>query len=195
MKGRSTTATKIVDIALELANEKSWETVRLHDIAAKLNTTLQGIQKHFREKEDIADAWFERADSIMLKDAEKADFAKLSTELKLHRLIMTWLNSLSPYQRVTKEIVFGKLEPGHLHVTFPAILRVSRTVQWMREAAERKATNAARAVEETALTSVFLITATKWLYDKSENSQQTSEFLMSLLNYSKTASNYCEPKL
>ena len=63
------TTDQIVDTAVELAEQKSWEAVRLHDVAASLGITLDDVRAHFREKEDIVDAWFERADSAMLKAA------------------------------------------------------------------------------------------------------------------------------
>ena len=56
---------RIVDAAVTLAEERSWEAVRLHDVAAALNITLDDIRRHFREKEDIVDAWFDRADSAI----------------------------------------------------------------------------------------------------------------------------------
>ena len=57
------TADQIVDTAVELGEQRSWEAVRLHDIAASLGITLDDVRAYFREKEDIVDAWFERADS------------------------------------------------------------------------------------------------------------------------------------
>ena len=61
--------------------------------------------------------------------------------------------------------------------SIPAIMRVSRTVQWMREAAQRDTTFVRRALEETALTTIYLATFAYWMQDDSENSQNTREFL------------------
>ncbi len=72
------TADQIVDTAVELGEQRSWEAVRLHDIAASLGITLDDVRAYFREKEDIVDAWFERADSVMLKAAEVSDFSYLT---------------------------------------------------------------------------------------------------------------------
>ena len=49
----------MVDAALALAEETSWEAVRLHALAARLDLSLQDVRQHFREKEEIADAFFQ----------------------------------------------------------------------------------------------------------------------------------------
>jgi AcrR family transcriptional regulator len=98
------TADQIVNTAVELGELKSWEAVRLHDVAAALSITLNDVHAHFREKEDIVEAWFERADSAMLRMAQAPDFSLLTPHQRLHRLIMTWLASLYPYRKATRQI-------------------------------------------------------------------------------------------
>jgi len=170
-------ADKIVDCALELAEQRSWEAVRLHDIATALGIGLEDIRQHFREKEDVVEAWFDRADRAMLDAVKAPDFAALGTRQRLQRLILTWLGALAAHKRVTREMIYNKLEPGHLHVQIPGLLRVSRTVQWLREAAQRDATFARRALEETGLTTIYLLTFAHWLHDDSEGAQRTARFL------------------
>ena len=171
------TADQIVNTAVELGEQKSWEAVRLHDVAAALGITLDDVRTHFREKEDIVEAWFERADSTMLRMAQAPDFSFLTPRQRLHRLIMTWLASLYPYRKTTRQMIYGKLEPGHLHVQIPGLMRISRTVQWIREAAGRDATYFRRALEESALTSIYLATFVHWMNDSSPGSSRTSRFL------------------
>lgn len=168
---------EILDAALGLAEERSWEAVRLYDVAATLGITLDDVRAYFREKEDLVEAWFDRADGVMLREAAKPDFVELSTRRRLHRLIMTWLKALAPHQRVTRQMICGKFEPGHLHVQIPALMRVSRTVQWIREGAQRDATYVWRALEETALTTIYLATFCYWMRDESEGFARTSGFL------------------
>src|SRR5688500_14451611 len=171
------TADQIVNAAVELGEQKSWEAVRLHDVAAALDITLDDVRAHFREKEDIVDAWFERADSTMLKVAQAPNFCYLTPRQRLHRLIMAWLGSLYPYRKTTRQMIYGKLEPGHIHVQIPGLMRISRTVQWMREAAGRDATYLRRALEESALTSIYLATFIHCMNDSSSGSSRTSRFL------------------
>lgn len=175
------TREKILDAALDLASEKSWESVRLHDVAAELGITLNDIREHFREKEDFTDEWFDRADASMLREAAKIDLQKLSARERVHRLIMTWLTALAKYRSVTRQMICGKLEPGHIHYQFSGLLRVSRTVQWIREAAHRDAELPWRAIEEAALTMTYLATFFFWMRDDSEKAMRTSDFLNKLL--------------
>ncbi len=126
----------IVDTALSLAEEKEWESVRLHQVAEVLNISLGEIRLHFREKEDIIDAWFDRADQAMLQTREAESFRHSGAREKLHRLLMNWLGALQQHRRVTRQMIFGKLEPGHIHYQVKGLLRVSRTVQWLREPAD-----------------------------------------------------------
>lgn len=168
---------RITDCAVELADQSSWEAVRLHEIAARLDIPLDDIRAHFREKEEIADAFFDRADRAMLAAAHAPGFEALTAREKLERLILTWLDALAPHKRTARGMLLGKLEPGHLHVLFPAILRTSRTVQWMREAAGRHQTFLCRTVEETATTGIFLGTLTCWVYDATPDHRRTRAFL------------------
>lgn len=168
---------KIVDTAIALAERDCWEAVRLHDVAAELGITLDDIRRYFREKEDVVDAWFDRADAAMLREAESADFAQLATRHRLHRLIMAWLDALASHRKATREMIYGKLEAGHIHIQIPGLMRVSRTVQWVREAAHRDATFMRRALEETGLTTIYLMTFFYWMRDASENAEKTRRFL------------------
>lgn len=51
-----------------------------------------------------------------------------------------------------------KLEPGHIHLQIGGLQRISRTVQWWREAARRKSLHLARITEESLLTGAYLRT-------------------------------------
>ena len=48
------------------------------------------IRVHFREKEDLIAAWFDRTDSQMQKASETMGFLALSPRKCLHPLIMAW---------------------------------------------------------------------------------------------------------
>jgi AcrR family transcriptional regulator len=91
----------VINAAVALGARTSWEAVRLHDIAAELNISLDEIRGCFREKEDLVDAWFDRADGIMLREADTADFLALTSQQRIHRLIMVWLDALAVQRKVT----------------------------------------------------------------------------------------------
>ncbi|MFL6622798.1 MAG: TetR/AcrR family transcriptional regulator [Sulfurifustaceae bacterium] len=167
----------IVDAALECAERSSWEAVRLHEVAAVLGATLDDVRLHFREKEDIVEAWFDRADAAMLADAAVADYHALPPSRRIARSLETWLAALAPHRRVTRQMILGKLEPGHVHYQLSGLLRVSRTVQWLREATGRTSVLPWRAIEEAALTAIYLATFVRWMYDDSPGAARTAAFL------------------
>ena len=171
----------ILDTALRLADASSWEAVRLHQVAAELGISLDDIRAHFREKEELVDAWFDRADRALLEQARMPDVATLSTRGRLARALMAWLDTLAPHRRVTRQMVANKFEPGHLHYQIDGALRVSRTVQWWREAAARDNQLPWRAIEETALTGIFLSVFGFWMQDDSPGTQRTRALLERLL--------------
>lgn len=167
----------VINAAVALGARTSWEAVRLHDIAAELNISLDEIRGCFREKEDLVDAWFDRADGIMLREADTVDFLALTSQQRIHRLIMIWLDALAVQRKVTRQMILAKLEPGHIHIQVPAVMRISRTVQWIREAAQRNATFVRRALEESVLTTIYLMTFFFWMRDESPGSRSTRQFL------------------
>jgi len=164
---------RIVDTALQHANARSWEHVRLADIADVLQIPLVDIYPHFREKEEIVDAWFDRADAAMLRDAAQPEFALLSTRERLTRAMVAWLSALAPYRRVTRQMIVNKLEPGHLHYQVAGAMRVSRTVQWWREAAGIRDALPWRAISETVATAIYLATFVRWMQDDSADFANT----------------------
>lgn len=174
-------ATAILDTALQLAEEQSWERLRLQDIALQLNISLDDIRRHYAQKDDLVEAWFDRADSSMLKGASSGEVSQLNMPEKLHHIIMSWLDALAPYHQVTTDMLLYKLEPAHLHLQIQGILRISRTVQWFREAAEQDSTHLRRILEEIGLTTIFVATFIHWMNDSSKQQQRTRDFLLKRL--------------
>ena len=174
---RKLTRDSIVDAALELAARDGWEAVRLHQVATACGVGLDHIRSHFAEKDEIIDAWLDRADAAMLGHVDSGGVDGLPPHERIRRLILVWLEALIPYQRVTRGMIKHKLEFGHFHVQFPAVLRISRTVQWIREGAMLDAPLPRRALEETAMTAVFVKTFISWLRDDSAGCRRTRERL------------------
>ncbi len=172
---------RIVDAALDLAERRSWEALRLHDVAVELDISLDDVRRHFREKEELVDAWFDRADTAMLGVAAKPDVAALPPRSRIHRLLMAWFAALAAHKRVTRQMLLNKLEPGHIHYQITGLLRISRTVQWWREAANRDAVLPRRAIEEAVLTGIYLTTFGRWMMDDADNTGPTAALLDNLL--------------
>ena len=164
---------RIVDRALALAERDGWESVRLHQVAENCDAGLDDIRRHFREKDEIIDAWLDRADGAMLRCFDSGALEGHPPRERIRHLVIVWLETLAPHQRVTRQMIAHKLEFGHVHVQFPAILRISRTVQWIREGAMLDAPLPRRGFEETAMTALFVRIFLGWLRDDSADFQVT----------------------
>ncbi len=182
-------ADTILDTALQLAEAQSWEQLHLQEIAKELEISLDQIRRHYAQKDDLVEAWFDRADSIMLQAAASPDIINLSMRERLHHIIISWLDALATHHRVTRDMLLYKLEPAHIHLQLQGILRVSRTVQWIREAAQQDSTHLRRIIEEIGLTSIYLATFTFWMNDRSEQQQRTRTFLEHRLQEAETLAN------
>lgn len=177
MTDSAVTADTILDTAMRLANERSWEKLHLHEIAREMGTTLHEIHRHYAQKDDLVEAWYDRADRAMLKAAQAPGYSELTLHERLHLLIMRWLDSLARYKTVSRDMLLYKLEPAHLHLQLQGLLRVSRTVQWLREAALQDSTHLQRIIEEVGLTSLYLQTFLYWMTDSSADQSKTRRFL------------------
>lgn len=163
MPRSSPSAAQILDCALDLAEHCGWEALHLHQVAAALGCDLVAIAKHYRQKDDLVEAWFDRADQALLARAKSADLAALSAEKRLEELLLAWLAALAGHRALTGQMLLYKLEPGHVHLQVGGLLRISRTVQWWREAAGRQSLHLARIAEESLLTAAYLRTFVHWL--------------------------------
>lgn len=168
---------QIVDAALALADEIGWERVRLADVAAQLDLPLADIAAHFREKDDIGDAWLERADGRIIALAGLAGFLDIPVPERLHLAIMSWLDELAGHKAAARDILLYKLRPAHVHLMAALVVRLSRTVQWLREACGLNATGIRKQIEEIGLTSLFASTVIFWLSDRSAGQVRTRRFL------------------
>lgn len=132
-------------------------------MATALNCDLATIARHYRQKDDLVEAWLDRADAALFERAKGADLATLAPEKRLEELLMAWLGGIAVHHALTGQMLLYKLELGHMHLQVGALLRVSRTVQWWREAARRHNLHLARVAEESLLSAVFLRTFVHWL--------------------------------
>ncbi len=177
MDDRMVTMDEILDAALRLAAGAGWDAVRLHRIAELLDVPLTEIHRHVRQKDDLAEALFDRADRAMLEAAGEREFRFLLPRERLHRVVMAWLEALAPHRALVREMLLYKLEPPHIHLQVLGVLRVSRTVQWFLEAAGRRSRGLRRSIEETAFTALYLATFAYWLRDRSKDAERTQQFL------------------
>ncbi|MBM7063401.1 TetR/AcrR family transcriptional regulator [Pseudomonas sp. UL073] len=159
----SPSAAQILDTALNLAAQCGWERLQLHAVAAELGVGLDAIAAHYPQKDDLVEAWFDRADQALLRHAAEPALLEQDPGQRLEELLLAWLAALEEYPAVTAQMLLYKFEPAHLHLQVLGLLRISRTVQWWREAARRDNHHLARVVEESLLTAVYLRSFVHWL--------------------------------
>ncbi|MEO3678697.1 TetR/AcrR family transcriptional regulator [Rheinheimera fenheensis] len=164
----------ILATALTLAEQSSWEQLSLQQIAAALGISLADIYQHYCSKDELVDAWFDRADKAMLGTVITPE---LPASSRIEQALRCWLNALAPYHDLTGQMLLYKLEPGHIHLQLAGVLRISRTVQWLREAAQLTASGIGRIGQEIALSSVFIAVFIYWLNDSSAEQQHSLALL------------------
>jgi ubiquinone biosynthesis protein COQ9 len=180
-KQRITLQDRILDKALEQAEASSWDRLHLHAVAEALNISLDEIRQYFSQKDDLVEAWFDRADRALLSAAHSEGFLDLPLYERLHQVIVSWLDALAPHRRLTREMLAYKFEFGHIHLQALGIMRISRTVQWFSEAAYHDSTGLQRIIDECALTTIYLTTFARWLFDDSVNSRKSKDLLNAAL--------------
>jgi len=171
----------IFDKAVELGHQSSWDGFSLSHLASELNCSLNAINVHFRSKDDIAEMLFDKADQVMLANACQENFNLLSSDDRLLECILCWFDSLSVNKKLVQDILLYKLEPGHFHLQSHGITRISRTVQWFREASTRKQQGLEKVADELTITSAYLASFSFFLFDKSRHHSETRKLLKRLL--------------
>ncbi len=169
-------AARILETALDLAAAEGWEDLRLRQVAARLDLSLDQVLVHYRDQDAVADAWFARGWQAMLAPAPDG-FADLPARERLFLLIMRWFDALAPHRDVTAQMLRTKLYPSHPHHWVPMIFNLSRTIQWLRDAAILDGGSRRRQVEEVGLTALFLATLRVWARDDSPDQERTRRYL------------------
>ncbi len=168
---------RIIDTAIELADEVGWPAVRLHQVAARLGVTLPEIRAHYPDLDAVADSWLARADDAMLAVAERADLLDAPAPDRIKAALIVWLTALGGRRDMLRAILSYKLQPSHIHLQGSLVVATSRRVQWLREATWLDATGRQKSVEEVGLTLLFAATVLRWLNDRSENFERTRAFI------------------
>lgn len=167
---------RIIEAALDIAEDWGWYDIRLHHVAERLGLPLAAIRAEFRDGDAIADAWIARADAAMLAERPRG-FAARPAKERLQVTLEDWLDALAPRRKVTAEMFRAKLWPVHVHHNLALVTWTSRTVQWWREAALLDGKGQRRSVEEIGMTLVFLSTLARWCCDRSEGQASAKAYL------------------
>jgi AcrR family transcriptional regulator len=170
---------RIVDTAVALAEEKgSWAAVRLHDVADRLSLPTPQVLEHFRDLDAVADAWFLRGLAAMVAP-KPADFLDRPEWRRIEMCLNAWFDTLAAHRRVSAQMLRGKLHLSHPHHWVPMVFNLSRTIHWLREAAQLPAVYGSRQAqrEEVGLTALFIAALLVWTGDDSLGQERTKHFL------------------
>lgn len=161
MPRRRPDADRILDTALDLAEEVGWERLRMREVAERLEMPLPDLAQVYRDSDALADAWFRRGRSAML-NARTGDFEQLSPAERAELTMQRWFDALAGHRGITAEMLRAKLYLAHPHHWVPLPFHLSRLIQWWREAAVLDAAGRRRQREEIALTLLFVRTLWVW---------------------------------
>jgi AcrR family transcriptional regulator len=165
----------ILDEALKIADEKGWALTSLSDVAASLDVSLADIRSFYRDKNALADAWFERALAVMLAEGGDA-FAALPADERIAGRLQMWFRTLALHRDVTRSMLTAKLYPGHPHHWVPMVFDLSRFVHWLLDAADLNSPPPRRQLEEIALTGVVVASVSLWIADPTPGQRLTERF-------------------
>ena len=169
----------ILDTALAIAEEKRrWSAVRLHEVAERLSIPTTEVLDHYRDLDAVADAWFLRGLKAMVAP-KPADFMNYPEWRRIELCLLAWFDALSSHRRVSSQMLLGKLHPSHPHHWVPMVFNLSRTIHWLREAAQLPAEYGTRKSEreEIGLTALFVGALVVWTGDDTMHQERTKEFL------------------
>jgi ubiquinone biosynthesis protein COQ9 len=182
----------LLDAALALAAQRGWDAVHLHDVAQATGVPLAEVARHYKTKDALVEAWFDRADAALLALPDSPGWMALSPRQRVHQAIFAWLDALAPHRKASAHMLRYKFQPEHLHLHAQGAVRISRTVQWIREVARLPAVGWRREAEEAVLTSIYLATFARWLADDSPGAGRTRAFLDRLLAAAERAARWLD---
>ncbi len=173
--------TAILEVALRIAARDGWDAVHLFDIAREMGVGLAEIHQHYGDKDAIAEAWFDQADAALLRLAHTPGWLQLPPRQRLQHAYTAWLQALAPHRAITREMLGYKMQPEHLHLQARGFMRISHTVQWIREVAMLPEVGWRRELAEAVLTTTYLTVFAHWLFDESPGARRTGALLEGLL--------------
>src|SRR3954452_3038266 len=103
---------RIVDTAIDLAEQEGWEDLRLRKVAERCGVDLADVLSEFRDIDAVANAWFERALAAMLQPPEPGFEGRPAGE-RVHSVMMRWFDATATHRRVNRGVRPAKLFKLH----------------------------------------------------------------------------------
>lgn len=157
---------RIVDAALDCANDQDWRFVSLFDIAQKADISVAELFDVVEDKSDILAAYGRRVDRRVLEAMGQPD-ADLNMRERLFDILMERFDILNEDRLALQSILNSfRLDPKQAVISLP---HLCKSMAWMGEAAGIRTDRLTGAVKLAALTGLYLKTLKVWMHDESED--------------------------
>jgi len=193
--GRDSVRRAILDTALDMGDRLGWDGVQLHEVAQALGVPLSQVRAHYQHKDALAEAWFDRADAAMLAAERAPGWMALTPRERLHRALCAWLDELASHRELAVAMLRYKLHPEHVHLQVMGVMRISRTVQWLRDVAHLPEVGWRREMGEAVLTTIYLATFARWLVDDSPQGEGSRTLLDRFLQLAERGALAIRPRV
>ncbi|MGB1548521.1 MAG: TetR family transcriptional regulator [Alphaproteobacteria bacterium] len=163
-------ARAVAAAALELAAEKGWQNVSLHDIALRTNVSLSELYKEYLSREAILDAFVRSIDAEVLANRDK-DMAQESPRDRLFDILMRRFDALRPYKKgIAAVLRDAPRDPMALGL---GVCRYLISMTWMLEGAGVSTAGLHGALRVKGLAAIYFGVLQIWLADETEDQGRT----------------------
>ncbi len=161
---------RAIAAALELAEERGWRRVSLHDIAERAGVTLGDLHGQFSSRDAILSAFVRGIDAQVLKSVDAEDAAE-SPRHRLFAVIMKRFDALAPHKPAIAAIV-GDCG-GDMFTAASSLCRLISSMTLMLEAAGISSAGLRGALRTKGLAVIYCATVRVWLSDDSADMAKT----------------------
>lgn len=161
---------KLIDAAMMLSTEQPWSSVTVRDIVEAADVPLSDFVANFSGKQDVLTAFARRVDGIVM--ASEADWDSEETPRdRLFDIMMRRFDALTPYKGAIKALMReARRNPS---LAMGGGCQVSRSMQWMLEAAGISNAGPLSRARTSALSLAYLSVLRTWLQDDSVDQATT----------------------
>ena len=161
---------RAIAAALELAEERGWRRVSLHDIAERAGVTLGDLHGQFSSRDAILSAFVRGIDAQVLKSVDAEDAAE-SPRHRLFAVIMKRFDALAPHKPAIAAIMRDC--GGDMLTVASSLCRLISSMAWMLEAAGISSAGLRGALRAKGLAVIYCATNRVWLSDDSADMAKT----------------------
>ncbi len=160
----------IIETALNLAAQKDWSSVTLHEIATRSGVDCADLRHHFSSKDAILDRF---SDVIDTQLAEKIDpdIATAPVRERLFELLMARFDLLTGHKEALRSIM-NSVPADPLSIA-PGLMRLRHSMRWTLEIADISVSGMRGFLRVQFLSAAFLAALRVWLRDESPDMAMT----------------------